>query len=232
MSYEASSRPIGRPTMRPLLMWVPLLAAVAMLTAGCGAPSALLYKLYGPPPIPPKYVVPHEPLLLLVENAHSGSVAIPEADELARVIYDDLQEHHVAPLVDFAKLHELRDHNPQAFGKMTIADIGRALGAKQVLYLHVDQINIEQPQGGDVVRLKIAVQAKMVDVPTAITVWPTSGETEPYIHETRLQRIEPGTTKSGLNHQILRQSGTDIARWFYQYQPETMTEENADERLR
>jgi hypothetical protein len=211
-----------------LLMFV----VVALTGAGCGAPAAVLYKLMGPPPIPPKYVVPQVPLLLLVENAHSGSVAIPEADELARVIYDDLQEHHVAPLIDFARLHELRDHDPKAFGRMTIAQIGHELGARQVLYLHVDQINIEQPQGGDVVRLKIAVQAKMVDVPTATTVWPTGGDTEPYDHETRLQRIEPGTTRAGLNHQILRQSGLDIARWFYQWQPDTMTEENQGERLR
>jgi hypothetical protein len=228
MSHEDHDSRVAR---RLATFCLALLTATA--AAGCALPSALLYKFAGPTPIPPKYVVPKEqPLLLLVENAHSGSVAIPEADELARVIYDDLQEHKVAPLVDFAKLHELRDRSPQAFGRMTIAQVGRTLGAKQVLYLHVDQINIEQPQGGDVVRLKIALQAKMVDVATATTVWPTGGDTEPYVHETRLQRIEPGTTRSGLNHQILHQSGQDIARWFYKYQPETMTEENADERLR
>src|SRR5438067_11012750 len=105
-----------------------------MAVSGCAAPSALLYKFAGPPAIPPKYVVPQHPLLLLVENAHSGAVAIPEADELARVIYDDLQEHKVAPLIDPARVHDLRDQGATAFGKMSIAQIGQRLGAAQVLY--------------------------------------------------------------------------------------------------
>jgi hypothetical protein len=199
---------------------------------GCAVPSAFVYKLYGPPAIPPKYVMPQEPLLLLVENAHSGSNAIPEADELARVVYEDLQEHKVAPLIDPAKVHALRDASPATFGKMSIAQIGQKLGARQVLYLHVDQLEIEVPQGSDVVRLKIAIKGKVVDVGSAQTVWPTSGDTEPYDYESRLQRVDPGTSRSGLNHQVLRESGVEIARWFYKYQPETMREENKDERLR
>jgi hypothetical protein len=199
---------------------------------GCALPSALMYKVMGPPAIPPKYVFPQKPVLLLVENAHSGSVAIPEADELSKVVYDELQAHQVAPLIDPARVHELRDRDGAAFSKMTISEIGRQLGAAQVLYLHVDQLDIDVPQGSDVVKVKIAIEAKAIDVPTAQTVWPMSGETEPYKYESRPERLETGMTRAALSHQVLRESGEEIARWFYAFKPETMGEENQDLKLR
>jgi hypothetical protein len=72
----------------------------------------------------------------------------------------------------------------------------------------------------------------MIDVASALTVWPVTGDTEPYDYETRLQRADATITRSSLNHQMLRDSGVEIARWFYSYQPETMREENQDVRLR
>jgi hypothetical protein len=215
-----------------LLMLVVAISALAAVASGCSAPAAIMYKFMGPPPIPPKYVVPQTPLLLLVENAYSGAVAIPESDELATVIYGDLQDHKVAPLIELARLHELRDASPQAFSKMSIAQIGQHLGAAQVLYLHVDQLDIEVPQGSEMVRVKVAVKAKMIDVASALTVWPVSGDTEPYDYETRLKRADATITRSSLNHQMLRDSGQEIARWFYSYQPETMHDENQDVKLR
>ena len=207
------------------------LALVAMGAGGCALPGALLYKFVGPPAIPARYKVPQIPLLVLVENAHSGSIAIPETDALAQVICEDLRANKVAPLIDPDKIHDLRDRNPLAFGKMSIAEIGRQMGAQQVLYIHVHQLEIEAPQAGEVVRLKIGLNVKVVETATARAVWPDGGDTEPFNVETPWQRIEPGTSRSALNHQILRDSGTEIARWFYEYKPETMREENR-ERLR
>ena len=209
-----------------------VLSVMALAATGCQVPSALLYKFQGPTAIPPKYVVPQRPLLLLVENAHSGAVAIPEADELARVVYEDLQEHKVAPLIDPMRVHDLRDQSAAAFAKMSIAQIGQRLGAAQVLYLRVDKLDIEVPQGSEMVRVKIAIKANIIDVATAQTVWPTSGDTEPYDYESKLQRADASLTRTALNHQILRESGQEIARWFYSYQPETMREENQDLKLR
>jgi len=214
--------------------WLAGLMAVCLGlgVGGCAVPSALMYKFMGPPPIQPKYAFPQKPLLVLVENAHSGSVAIPEADELSKVVYEELQTHKVAPLIDPAKVDDLRDRSGATFSKMTISDIGRELGAQQVLYLHVEQLDVQVPRGSEMVRLKIAIKAKVIDVPTAQTVWPMSGETEPYDYESGWQRADAVTTQTALNHQILRESGEEISRWFYAYQPETMREENQDVRLR
>jgi hypothetical protein len=213
--------------------WAGLMAVCLGLgVGGCAVPSALMYKFMGPPAIQPKYVFPQKPLLVLVENVHSGSVAIPEADELSKVVYEELQAHKVAPLIDPVKVDDLRDRYAAAFSKMSISDIGRELGAQQVLYMHVEQLDVQVPSGSEMVRLKISIKAKVIDVATAQTVWPMSGETEPYHYESGWQRADAVTTQTALNHQILRQSGEEIARWFYAYQPETMREENQDLKLR
>ena len=188
--------------------------------------------LAGPPAVKPRYVMPKEPTLIMIENAHASSVVIPEADALARVVYDELTEHQVAPLIDPVKVHDLRDTNPVAFSKMTITDIARRLGAKKVLYVQVNRLDIDIPPGTEVVKVGMSADVKVVDAATAQTVWPESGEPEAYIHETPVRRIEPGTSRSPLQQQILRQAGVEIARWFYEYKPETMTEENQDVRLR
>lgn len=217
-------------------VWRVLRAAGALLlivsVGGCALPGALAYKVFGPSTIPARYNPPKTPLLILVENAHSGSIAMPEADALSQVIFDDLQEHKVAPLIDPNKVHELRDHNPITFGKLSIAEIGRELGAQQVLYIRVHQLDIDAPPASDVVRLKIGAKIRIVETASARTTWPESGDTEAFDVETPWQRIEPGTSRSALNQEILRASGEEIARWFYAYQPETMSEENKDQKLR
>jgi hypothetical protein len=206
---------------------------VGALAGGCAAPAVLAYKLFGPPPVPARYEPPKaDPMLVLVENPHSGAIAIPEADELSRVIYQELDEHKDAPQVDPGKLHDLRVRNPTAFAKMTIAEIGRTLGAKQVLYVHVDRLDLDNSPGSDMVKTKMAAAIKVVDAATATTLWPNSGDTELFEHQTPHQRIEASMTPSQLKRQVLREGGVEIARWFYPWKPETMMEENRDVKLR
>ena len=220
------------PRRATVVLSVAALVLVA-LAGGCAAPAAIAYKLFGPPPVPPRYTPPKtEPMLVLVENPQSGAIAIPEADELSRVIYEELDAQKVAPQVDPAKLHELRDRDTAGFDKMSIAEIGRTVGARQVLYVHVDRLDVENAPGSDMVRTRIAASLKVVDATTAMTAWPNAGDTELFEHQTPYRRIEAGTTPSQLKREILRESGVELARWFYPWKPETMTDENRDVKLR
>ena len=212
-----------------------LVAALLLLlgAGGCALPGAIAYKVLGPPPVPARYTPPNnQPMLVLVENPFSGAVAIPEADELAQVIYHDLDEHKVAPMIDPAKINDLRDHSPNMFAKLSIAEIGRMLGAKQVLYVHIDRLDVDQAPGSDMVKTRMAATIKVVDATTAMTNFPQSGETEPFEHETPHVRLEASTNRSELKRLLLRAGGMEIARWFYPWKPDTMAEENRDVKLR
>ena len=224
---------MSNPTPRPRTATAVLAVGMLLLLAasGCAVPGVLAYKVFGPPPVPARYTPPNNwPMLVLVENPFSGAVAIPEADELSRVIYHDLDEHKVAPMIDPAKVNDLRDHSPNMFAKLSIAEVGRMLGAKQVLYVHIDRLDIET--ASDMVKTHMAATVKVVNAESAMTMFPQSGESEPFDHATPHTRIESTTSGSKLKRLLLREGGMEIARWFYSWKPETMAEENHDVNLR
>jgi hypothetical protein len=82
------------------------------------------------------------------------------------------------------------------------------------------------------VKTRIAASLKVVNATTAVTAWPVAGDAESFEHQTPYRRIESGTTASQLKREILRDSGVELARWFYPWKPETMAEENRDVKLR
>ena len=96
----------------------------------------------------------------------------------------------------------------------------------------ISELNIVNPPGSEMVKAKLSLTVKVIDVASAQGVWPESGSGEPYEFESRLTRVTDRSTRSGVNRQVLRDSGQQIARWFYNFKPETMTEENQDLRLR
>lgn len=209
------------------------LITLCLLPGGCQLPAAIIYKVAGPPPIPARYTPPAtEPMLVLVEGAQSPVGSIPEADELAQALQTELKANNVAPLVEPGAVHDLRHTNPAAYSKLGIAEIGRKAGAKQVLYVSLRQVLFENPPGSDSVKLTVSARVKMVDAQSAVTVWPQSGNEEYYDYQSPFRRITPDISANSLKREILTQCGSDIARWFYAYQPQNMREENREERLR
>jgi hypothetical protein len=69
-------------------------------------------------------------------------------------------------------------------------------------------------------------------VETAETLWPEGEEGEVFDYQSPYERITADTNEHTLKREVLRKAGTEIARWFYPYQAETMGEENRDLKLR
>jgi hypothetical protein len=115
---------------------------------------------------------------------------------------------------------------------MSVSDIGRKVGAKQIIYVTLRQLVYEAPQGADQLRLKLNAVVRVVDVETARTLWPESGEGEDFEYQSPFERITAETNDTTLKRDVLRKAGTEIARWFFPYQAETMNEENRDFHLR
>ena len=216
----------------PRFFKVLALAGLSACLNGCMIAGALAYKFAGPPPTPARYAPPKEPMLVLVETARTRGSAIPETAELAASLVQDLSSHEIGPIIDLDLLQRLRDANPTRYAARTITDIGRDLGARQVLYVSVGRLDFERPPGSDTIRGRIHARYRMIDVATAATRFPDDAEEEPFEYETRFQRITPEVTEAQLKRQILRESATQIGRTFYSWQAQTMTEENQDLKLR
>src|SRR5262249_7294049 len=133
------------------------------LMGGCGAVGVAAYKLSPPPTIEAQYVLPRVPTLVMVENYHDAAATRADAETLSRFIYEDLRaarieskEQHkqieLAPLVDWKKIYDLRSQEPDRFNTMKITDIGRELGAEQVIYVDLIYSEVQEMMGSDMMR--------------------------------------------------------------------------------
>lgn len=196
-----------------------ILLTSCLFLSGClVAASALHHKIVGPPPVPAQYVPQQEPMLVLVENYRASGNA--DGEMLARHLMSELEEHKVAPLVPLDALYALRTDKGDAYRKMSMAAIGRETGAKQVLYVDVQQSNIGAPPGSDLLKGRIAVQVRVVDVETGFTRWPTEDtEGVPLAYETPLPRADITTTEAMVRQHMHEEMAIRIGRLFYKWKP-------------
>jgi hypothetical protein len=103
---------------------------------------------------------------------------------------------------------------------MSMAAIGRETGAKQVLYVDAQQSNIGAPPGSDLLKGRIAVQIRVVDVDTGVTRWPTEDtEGVPLAYETPLPRADVTTTEAMVRQHMHEEMAVRIGRLFYKWKP-------------
>ena len=202
-----------------------LLTSCLFLTGCLVAASALHYKIVGPPPVPARYVPQQEPMLVLVENYRASGGGSADGEMLARHLMTELQEHKVAPLIPLDALYALRTEKAADYRKMSMAAVGRETGAKQVLYVDLQQSSIGAPPGSDLLKGRVAVQVRIVDVETGITRWPTEDtEGVPLAYETPLPRADVTTTEPMVRQYMHEQMAIRIGRLFYKWKPKDTSE--------
>jgi hypothetical protein len=204
--------------------WICQLAVGALLlqTAGCNVLGALAYKTFGPSKQPAEYVPPkNQPLVVIVENYRNPAGLQQPSDELAMLISKKLEAAKVAPIVPTDKLVALRTDKGAAFDKMKIPDVGRAVGAKQVVYVNLRQCTIEGVIGADDVRCNVDALVKIVDVDTGQTKWPGVGDGKEFTNHTDYNRSEGKKTEESIRDTVLDDLSDSIAALFYAHQPES-----------
>ncbi len=203
-----------------------ILLTSSLFLTGCSAASAIHYKIAGPPAVAAQYVPAKEPMLVLVENYGASAAGESDAEMLARHLMRELKEHDIAPLVPLETLYALRTNKPDAYRKMSMAAIGRETGAKQVLYVDVQQSSIGAAPGSELLKGRIAVQVRVVDVETGATRWPTEAtEGIPLAYETPLPRADENTTEPMVRQRLHAAMATRVARLFYKWKPQDTSEE-------
>ncbi len=197
------------------IVWAAVLAAGLPL-GGC------MYIGYAASAIPNKiearYTPPKTPLLVLVENKQNPGTMVTEADQLSSFIMEDLRAHKVAPLVELKKLYEARDQEKD-FDKLKITQIGKAVGAQQVLYVDLRRFNVNEDDGGGIpLHARIEATVRMVDVQTGVTTFPAAGQADwPVSMETSITSTVSRSSPEAVRESLLRSAGSSIGRLFHVY---------------
>lgn len=191
------------------------LAAMALL-GGCNIVGYVASAV--PQTVDARYEPPKTPMLVLVENRQNPGMAIPEADQLTGFIIDDLVTYEVAPLVEQKKLYKLRD-NEKDIDKMTISQIGKAVGAEQVLYVDLQRLNVGGQEEGIPTHGRLEAVVQIVDVKSGKTTFPAMGQGGwPVSFETPMASLGMSRQNpEAVRESLLRTAGTSISRLFHDY---------------
>ncbi|HEV7300844.1 MAG TPA: hypothetical protein VGN72_15870 [Tepidisphaeraceae bacterium] len=195
-----------------------LLGSLALLplAAGCNVAALASQRLMPPPMIYAKYQPKAEPMLVLIENFDNPSVNHIGAQQLTAQLRQELTAHQVAPLVDADALDLLRDTNPAGYRSMSIPQIGRATGAKQVLYLNLQQMGLSSD--GIMARASASGRLKIVDTTTGETRWPTDTvDGYPVSLQTPFVRVDQKTNETALNQQMIQSLADQVAKLLYNH---------------
>jgi hypothetical protein len=165
-------------------------------------------------------------MLIVVENFQHPSEAYADAEMLARTLHDELSRLKIAPLVPMEDLYALRANRAADYRQMSIAAIGRELGAKQVLYVDLHQVSIDAAPGSDLLRGKATVLLRIVDTKTGRSRWPKDvAEGYPVSYETPTPRNEDKSNVNLVRTATHRGVAERIGRLFHKWKPENAAPE-------
>jgi PBP1b-binding outer membrane lipoprotein LpoB len=211
-------RPCPATTAAALLLLVPI------ILAGCAAAGALAYKTVGPPAIDAEFVPPKVPTLVLVENARLPAAGIA-GSSIARDICDQFERYNIAPTIEADRVESLRMKDPKAYREMSMTAIGRAVGAEQVLYVHLEQYTVRMTEGSNLLRGTAMAHVRLVNVKTGETMWPTDSVTgHPIAAETPYASLNDAANESGVRMALNKILAIEIGRLFRKWKPDEVVE--------
>jgi hypothetical protein len=187
--------------------------------AGCNIVGAVLYKVSPPPKTPARYKPVQETAVIYIENSRNRGANEIDNEQLARLLGDELRANKVVPLVADNAVNQLRDRDPAAFAKMTVPEIGRAVGAKQVIYVDLSRIFIDVDDTDQMVRGEMDASVRIIDARTGQNRWPEDAQQGwPVSFSTPFAPLASGTTEAGYRRKMHEAMAQRISHLFYDWQ--------------
>lgn len=199
-----------------------ILFCLMISAGGCTWVGIADYVVSGPPVHPAAYKLKAAPTLVIAENYRQPSAVAMDADRFAAALTGELREHQLAPVVDVGGLYALRERKGADYAKMKVSEIGRELGAEQVLYVDVITTGVEVANG-TMMKGKMALRLKVIDTENGATLWPADmAEGFPVGYETPVARMNESETPAMLRTELIDQMATRTARLFYDWKPDDL----------
>lgn len=139
---------------------------------GCQLPMAMGLMMFPNETVAGKYKLPADATLLVFPDDLTNPVSYPQvkgmlADEISKFL---LEQHVVAKVIPYQQLADLHAAEPD-FNHMSIARVGRRLGATVVLYINIDEFSLKEMPSDTVWKAKMAAKVRVVDVNKGL-LWP------------------------------------------------------------
>ena len=129
-------------------------------------------------------------------------------------------------MVDSDKLVPMREDDAARFRKMNIAAVGKAVGAKQVIYVDLVESEVRQDASAGAVNGTATARVKVVDCQTGNTLWPSDSSQGKEVTQTaQFDEMDPAKAVAMHTEMLANLSGK-IAKMFYKWKPDSQAQEN------
>lgn len=184
---------------------------------GCVVLGAFAAKAAPAPKTPAQYVPAQESLVVVVEGYQNPGIVGFLGGHMERMISEQLITHDVAPIINPNLLNDFRNgRTGDEYRQVKIASIGKALKAKQVLYVNVTQFSLESAGGTQMAKGLAEARVRIVDVATGETRWPRDASGGQVLQlNTPYVELTGGVTESALRDRMARGLCDKVARLFY-----------------
>jgi hypothetical protein len=116
----------------------------------------------------------------------------------------------------------LASTRPTSWRKASIPEIGRAVGAKQVVYIDIISDVVTHDGGTGMINASTSARVRVVDATNGATLWPTDASAGwPVSYQSPMY----DTSRPDVNEIIVRQKvqkavAAQVARLFYNFKPD------------
>ena len=192
------------------------------VSTGCNTFGVVANDIAGTPEVAAKWQPASQPTLVLVENYNLTPDGDVECDRVGHYVMQDLSQNNVVPLVDYAKVTALRDDDPASYAKMSVAAIGRQVGATQIIYVNIREMSSDTVLGTNTVKWTAAANVTVVDAKTGRSLWPTDlAGGHPIAAETQYDEIDPHHDELLARDELDRNLAGQIGDLFHNWMRET-----------
>lgn len=202
------------------------LAATAALPAGCNIVGPVAYLIEGPPTVDAVYELDKERITVIfiddrLNRAPRRSLRIVAAEKAEQV----LMEKKILPSEKVITTRAImRQATQEQFTKpMTIAELGRSVGAEVVIYLTIDSWSLSSD--GVVLSPTVTGRVKIIDATNDTRLWPPDGNGHRLTASLPPQTSDmpTGAERDQSNQVLADRLGLSLAQLFYEHERDTLS---------
>lgn len=198
-----------------------LLCITLPLGAGGCIIAGFAASVYGDLPVAAVYSPANVPMLVLVKDTPDPTGMKIEADTVAREIEKQIDRHRIAPLVPEQKVDQFRRTNLSGFSTLPPAEIGRAVGAEQVLYVRIVDSSIDSGTAQDMLKGQMVTVISIIDPKTGKTLWPTDGSDGSTVRTaTPMVRVAGQNSPATVSRALYTGVADQIVKLFRKHKPD------------
>lgn len=209
-----------------------IFACVSMTALpGCEGPALVAEAIRGPEKVPPAYVLPDAPTLIMVDDPQHHLDNPGLARQIATTAIHYLRFHEALPESEFIEPREMAKLEAQLadqWPSTPIDEVGRRLDAQQVIHAKVQSVTLHVAES--LYRPEAQLEIKVVSAETGERLWPpappladpdrpTPGHTIniQLDYVSKESRYVGDSTPDDLARRIADEAGLRVAQLFYEW---------------